>query len=299
MELINEWIKNPYGGAEFKKRILGIDAANPYLEIAECSLSLGINELYELSFNKLSKAEKLILELITLRNSGKTNEMFNNIEEALNLVRKKESRDLVLEGRLRMELGLIKVQSNSKDNPHDDFDWALKRLASVSTNSRLHGLSIINKAAFHEHSNEHFMALHLYGEIPLEGEFPAEIVGFSRIGAARIMSGIGNHKEACRHLYNAYQVFSKSNNIELAWHSGFEFIKLGAQFAELNAERMSEQIINAKPMEVGDEKQVAKINPLDLKEIARDLKENNEIYFKVDDSIKEFINQILEHSELL
>ena len=299
MELVNKWLSKPFKVSEFEKIINEINASNPYLEVAECALSLGIDELYNLSIGNLNEAENLILELISLRKSGEINSMFNNIDTALEIVRKKESRDLVLEGRLRMELGLIKVQTNSKDDPHEDFDWAMKRLSSVSTNSRLHGLSIINKAAYHEHVNENLMALHLYGEIPLKGDFPVEIIGFSRIGAARIMMSLGNSKEACRHLYNAHNLFKNSNNIELAWHSGFEFLKIGTQFVDINAQRMNVQVKNSKPMEVGDEKPVTQINPLDLKEIAINLKKSEEIYSNVDESIKEFIDQILEHSELL
>ena len=299
MELVNKWLSKPFEVGEFEKIVNDINASNPYLEVAECALSLGIDELYDLSIGNLNDAEILILELISLRKSDEINSMFNNIDSALEIVRKKESRDLVLEGRLRMELGLIKVQTNSKDDPNEDFDWAMKRLSSVSTNSRLHGLSIINKAAYHEHVNEYLMALNLYGEIPLKGEFPVEIVGFSRIGAARIMIGLGNTKEACRHLYNAHNLFKNSNNIELAWHSGFEFLKIGTQFIDVNAQRMSVQVKNAKPMEVGDEKPITQINPIDLKEIALNLKKSEEIYPDVDDSIKEFIDQILEHSELL
>ena len=298
MELVNKWLFKPFEIDEFEKMVNEINASNPHLEVAECALSLGIDELYNLSIVNLNDAENLILELISLRKSGEMDGMFNNIDTALGIVRKKESRDLVLEGRLRMELGLIKVQTNSKDDPNEDFDWAMKRLSSVSTYSRLHGLSIINKAAYHEHVNEDLMALHLYGEIPLKGEFPVEIVGFSRIGAARIMMSLGNTKEACRHLYNAHNVFTNSNNIELAWHSGFEFLKIGTQFIGINAERMSVQVKNSKPMEAGEEKPLTQINPLDLKEIALNLKESEEIYLNVDDSIKEFIDQILEHSEL-
>ena len=194
MGLVNKWLLKPFKADEFENLISKINASNPYLEVAECALSLGIVDLYELSIKNLNDAENLILELISMRKSGEIDRMFNNIDKALEIVRKKESRDLVLEGRLRMELGLIKVQTNSKDDPDEDFDWAMKRLSSVSTNSRLHGLSIINKGAYHEHINENLMALQLYGEIPLKGEFPVEIVGFSRIGAGRIMMDIGHTK---------------------------------------------------------------------------------------------------------
>ena len=177
-----------------------------------------------------------------------------------------------------MELGLIKIQTNSDDNPELDFEWALKRLSSVCEYSRLHGLSIINKAAYHEHVNELMMALHHYGEIPLNGDFPIEIIGFSRIGAARIYSQMGNPSDACRHLYNAHNLFKKSNNWELAWHSGFQFLTMGAAHVDLTADRMEVQASSAKPREVGDEKIIPKIHPSDLKQIALDLKNSEEIY---------------------
>ena len=135
------------------------------------------------------------------------------------LVRDKKSRDLVLEGRLRMELGLLKIQSNSKESPEVDFEWALRRLSSVSEFSRLHGLAIINKAAYHEKIDEKLMALHLYGEIPLNSDFPLEVIGFSRIGAARILVQINHISDACRHLYNAHNIFLESKNLELAWQT--------------------------------------------------------------------------------
>ncbi len=298
MEFVNKWLSDPFDIKEYEKLIIDLDSSNPNLEIAECALSLGIEELHNISKEKLNDAELLILELINMRNSGNIDDMYNNIDQALMIVRNKKTRDLVLEGRLRMELGLIKVQSNSKDDPRDDFEWALKRLSSVSENSRLHGLSIINKAAFHEHVNEKLMALHLYGEIPLNGEFPQEVVGFSRIGAARIMMEIGHVSDSCRHLFNAHNIFKKSNNNELAWHSGFQFLSAAAPYADVNAERMSVQVVNAKPRDIGEEIPEPKIHPLDLKEIAVNLKNVNEIYSTVDDSIKDFINKIIENTEL-
>jgi hypothetical protein len=62
---------------------------------------------------------------------------------------------------------------------------------------------------------------------------------------------------------------------------------------------MSAQIIKAKPREIGDEIPEPKINPLDLKEIAINLKNAKEIFSTVDDSIKEFINKIIENTELM
>jgi hypothetical protein len=299
MELVNKWLSNPFELSEYEHMIKDVNSSNPHLEVAECALSMGIVELCTMAKEKLSEAELLILDLITMRKSNEIDKMFNNIDKAIEIVRNKNTRDLVLEGRLRMELGLIKVQSKSIDDPCDDFEWALKRLSSVSENSRLHGLSIINKAAYHEHVDEKLMALHLYGEIPLNGDFPKEVVGFSRIGASRIMMEIGHLGDACRHLYNAHNIFNESNNIELSWHTGFQFLNLAAPHTDISAERMDKQVIDAKPREIGEEMPEVKVHPLDLKEIATNLKKTDEIYSKVEDSIKDFVNKIIEDTEYL
>tara|TARA_B100000945_G_scaffold317596_1_gene320746 strand:- start:49 stop:951 length:903 start_codon:yes stop_codon:yes gene_type:complete len=298
MDLVNKWLEKPFKKEDYEDLVKDLEASNPHLEVSECALSLGLEELFQISSVELNEAESLVLELITIRDEGDTEKMFENIQKALELVREKNSRDLVLEGRLRMELGLIKIQTNSEDNPESDFEWALKRLSSVSENSRLHGLSIINKAAYHEHVNELIMALHHYGEIPLKGKFPLEIVGFSRIGAARILVQMQNIADACRHLYNAHNLFKTSNNYELSWHSGFQFLTIAAPYVDVSAERMSVQIVNAKPREVGDEKSEVKIHPSDLKDIAINLKNSNDIFQNVDDTIKEFVNKIIENTEL-
>ncbi len=298
MELVNKWLERPFEREEYNELVKNLETPNPHLEVSECALSLGLDDLFQISSIKLNEAESLVLELITMRNEGNTDKMFENIRKALELVREKNSRDLVLEGRLRMELGLIKIQTKSEEDPEIDFEWALKRLSSVSENSRLHGLSLINKSAYPEHVDELLMALHHYGEIPLNGKFPLEIVGFSRIGAARILVQMDNITDACRHLYNAHNLFKQSENYELSWHSGFQFLTIGAPYVDISAERMNVQIVNAKPREVGDDKPEVKIHPSDLKDIALNLKDSNEIFQNVDDSIKDFVNKIIENTEL-
>tara|TARA_Y100001980_G_C14556822_1_gene350753 strand:+ start:2556 stop:3476 length:921 start_codon:yes stop_codon:yes gene_type:complete len=296
MELVNLWIEKPIQIDKLDDLIEKVESSNPYLEVAECSISLNIIDLYDVVFSKLTDSEKLILELITLRNKGDYEKMFFNIEQGLELVRDKENRDLVLEGRLRMELGLLKIQSGSEENPESDFEWALRRLSSVCEFSRLHGLAIINKAAYHEKIDEKLMALHLYGEIPLNGNFPLEVVAFSRVGAARILTQIGHISDACRHLYNAHKIFTKSNNTELAWHSGFQFLSIASKYVDINADLIDFQILNAKPRELGDEIPEPKIHPKDLMIIANNLKKNETIYKEVDESIKSFVDSIIKNT---
>ena len=73
---------------------------------------------------------------------------------------------------------------------------------------------------------------------------------------------------------------------------------MGAAHVDLTAERMEVQANNAKPREVGDEKITPKIHPSDLKQIAFDLKNSEEIYENVDETIKDFVNKIIENTEI-
>ena len=61
---------------------------------------------------------------------------------------------------------------------------------------------------------------------------------------------------------------------------------------------MEVQANNAKPREVGDEKTIPKIHPSDLKQIAFDLKNYEEIYENVDETIKDFVNKIIENTKI-
>jgi len=85
----------------------------------------------------------------------------------------------------------------------------------------------------------------------------------------------------------------------LAWHSGFQFLSTAAPYTNLNAKRMVEQSKEASPREIGDEIPKPEINPLDLKEIAINLKESKVIYSNVDDEIKKFVDEIIENTAFL
>ena len=55
---------------------------------------------------------------------------------------------MALEGRLRMERGLIRFEEGAMDEAGADLEWAERRLRSVALASRDHDLSLLNRAAF-------------------------------------------------------------------------------------------------------------------------------------------------------
>jgi hypothetical protein len=130
---------------------------NTWLPLAEAALFLDAAELLALLETVLSPAEKATLSLVRRRMLGDTR-LQQVIEDALDISRHPETRDLALEGRLRMELGLVKYENGDIEGAKDDLTWAETRLKSVALASRDHDLALINKAALHTACGEAIMA---------------------------------------------------------------------------------------------------------------------------------------------
>jgi len=300
MEVVQAWAASDSMRAEELEELLClVESPSPRLETAECALALGDLGLLNIISEGLTAAEAHMLDLITARIEGDDEAMSTCIEDALLLVRESESRDLILEGRLRMERGLLKVQAGEFEDALDDLEWALSRLKSLVPQSHLHGLSLINKAAYHEHQDEAMMALHLYGEIPLESEFPPEIIAFSRIGAARIHAAHGAFSDAFRHLWNAHRLFSDAGEFGLAWHAGLEFLRVSHAFADPTAIRMAQQAETAAPRQAGEALVVASVHPIDLSLMAQNLRNQTEITESIQSEDLEFIDDIIAHCCLI
>ena len=153
---------------------------NTWLPLAEAALFLDAAELLALLETVLSPAEKATLSLVRRRMLGDTR-LQQVIEDALDIARHPETRDLALEGRLRMELGLVKYENGEIEGAKDDLTWAETRLKSVALASRDHDLALINKAALHTACGEAIMALTVYSEIPRNGNHANETIALSRL----------------------------------------------------------------------------------------------------------------------
>ena len=79
MGLVNKWLEKPFSSEEHEDLIHNLNSSNPHLEVSECALSLGLDGLYQISSKKLTKAETLVLELISIRNERNDKKMFENI----------------------------------------------------------------------------------------------------------------------------------------------------------------------------------------------------------------------------
>lgn len=237
-----------------------------WLPLAEAALFLDAAELLELLETVLSPAEHATLSLVRRRMLGDTR-LQHLIEEALEISRHPDTRDLALEGRLRMELGLVKYEAGDTEAAKEDLTWAETRLKSVALASRDHDLSLINKAALHTACGEALMALVVYSEIPRNGNHADETIALSRLGASRICASIGHNFDSVRHAWNAHAHALKANQIGMAIEGGALFLDFSSEAIDDSAEKMQIQVEKASPRDAGEEPRELKVHPNDINDV--------------------------------
>jgi hypothetical protein len=186
------------------------------------------------------------------------------IETALDVVRSPESRDLALEGRLRMERGLARFEAGDSEGAEEDLTWAETRLKSVAKASRDHDLSLLNKAAYHMAQGEALMALQVYGDISRKAGHAHETIAISRLGASRIRQALGHLFDAGRHAWNAHKHAMLASQTQMAIEAGSLFLDLSIGHQSDSAEPMHVQVENAKPLDLEDEPPVLSVHPDDI-----------------------------------
>ena len=232
-----------------------------WLGVAELGLVLG-SDIVDFLSDKLTHAESKVLDLVKMRIEGVLN--IESIEEALVVARDHESRDLALEGRLRMERGLVNFENGDLDGAREDLTWAETRLKSVAKASRDHDISLLNKAAFHISIDEPMMALHVHGEISRNAGHAHETIAISRIQAARIHLMFGHMYDAARCAFNAHAHAMIAKQVELAVESGAIFVEISAGFIDDSADNFADQIVDSKPPTIEESTPTLQVNSDDI-----------------------------------
>ena len=232
-----------------------------WLGVAELGLVLD-SDIVDFLNEKLSLAEKKVLELVKQRLAGSVS--IDSIEEALEISRSPDTRDLSLEGRLRMERGLVFFEQGEIEKARDYLTWAETRLKSVAKASRDHDISLLNKAAFHLSINEPMMALHVHGEISRTAGHANETIAISRVQAARVHLAFGQLFDAARCAFNSHAHAIISGQTELAVEAGAIFVEIASAHITEDAEKFADQIVDAKPLSAGEEAPLLMVNPDDV-----------------------------------
>ena len=187
-----------------------------------------------------------------------------SIEEALDIARHPDTRDLALEGDYAWNLDwqntnwvMLKVQRKI-------LLGLETRLKSVALASRDHDLSLINKAALHTACGEPVMALTVYSDIPRNGNHADETIALSRLGASRICASMGHEFDAARHAWNAHGHAIKASQIGMAIEGGALFLDFSSLHVDESAERMHIQVEQSRPRQAGEEARALKVHPDDI-----------------------------------
>ena len=232
-----------------------------WLGVAELGLVMN-SDIVDFLQDKLTDAEKKVLELVKMRLNGELS--LNSIEDALETARNPKTRDLALEGRLRMERGLLHFENGQIEDARDDLTWAETRLKSVAKASRDHDISLLNKAAFHLSIDEPMMALHVHGEISRNAGHANETIAISRIQASRIHLAFGHMFDAARCAFNSHAHAIIAKQTELAVEAGAIFVEISSGFISEEAEKFADQVLEAKPLSAGEEAPLLQVNPSDV-----------------------------------
>lgn len=234
-----------------------------WMAIIEAALYLDAAELVELLLPELSPAQRATFDLVRRRMLGDTR-LEEAIEHALTLCRSPDTRDLALEGRLRMERGLQRFERGDTVAAEEDLTWAETRLKSVSKASRDHDLSLLNKAAFHIANGEDLMALQVYGDISRKENHAHETIAISRIGATRIHARYGHMFDAARNAWNGHAHAILAQQPAMAIEAGSLFLDLTIDHQDEQAIRFQNQVDEAKPRDASEETPTLSVHPDDV-----------------------------------
>ncbi len=232
-----------------------------WLGVAELGLVMQ-SDIVSFLEDKLTPAESKVLDLVKKRIAGEID--LDSIEEALTIARTPDTRDLALEGRLRMERGLVHFENGQIEEARDDLTWAETRLKSVAKASRDHDISLLNKAAFHLSIDEPMMALHVHGEISRNSGHANETIAISRIQAARIHLAFGHMFDAARCAFNAHAHAIIAKQMDLAVESGAIFVEISSGFISDEAEKFADQVAESKPLSAGESAPILQVHPEDI-----------------------------------
>ena len=236
---------------------------NDWMAIIEAALYLDAAELVELIMPELTPAQRATFDLVRRRMLGDTR-LEEAIEHALTVCRTPDTRDLALEGRLRMERGLQRFERGDTVGAEEDLTWAETRLKSVSKASRDHDLSLLNKAAFHMANGEDLMALQVYGDISRKENHAHETIAISRIGATRIHARYGHMFDAARNAWNGHGHAILAQQPTMAIEAGSLFLDLTIDHQDEEAVRFQEQVDEAKPRDASEDTPTLSVHPDDV-----------------------------------
>ena len=219
----------------------------------------------------LEKATPLELDMLILQKKISQGDLHNiNLfsEDILNRSRTTTERDHLIEARVRMERALLGIVDISMVG--NELRWCVDRLNAICPGSPLHGLALLNLANWHRNVGESIMSLVVHADISREYGHPEDIMGLSRLEAARIYVTLNDLDPAMRHFWSARKYITNTNMTSESLVCSLEWLDLALEEVSDNAPNMENRLENAVPRESAGSTWVPS-NPNDVVEIVEEL----------------------------
>ena len=189
-------------------------------------------------------------------------------EKILNRSKSTIERDHLVEARVRMDralLGIVDVNLIGAE-----LRWCVDRLNAICPGSPLHGLALLNLANWHRNVGESMMSLIVHADISKEVGHPDDIIGLSRLEAARIYVTLNDLAPAMRHLWSSKQYFDNNKMSSESLVASLEWLDLALEEVSDTAPNMEYRIENSVPRESSGATWIPS-NPEDVKLIVEQL----------------------------
>lgn len=182
--------------------------------------------------------------------------------------RSKDERDPVIEAMIRMERALHGANESSLVGA--ELRWCADRMNALAPGSANHGICLLNLAAWHRNRGETMMSLATHSDISSSSGHPIQVLGLSRLEAARMLVSLDDFDPAMRHLWTARECLAQSGMSPEALSASLEWLDIALEEVDGESPRMATRVTEAAPRS-GPGTTWVPANPEDIREVVESL----------------------------
>ena len=182
--------------------------------------------------------------------------------------RSKDERDPVIEAMIRMERALHGANESSLVGA--ELRWCADRMNAMAPGSANHGICLLNLAAWHRNRGETMMSLATHSDISSSSGHPIQVLGLSRLEAARMLVSLDDFDPAMRHLWTARECLAQSGMSPEALSASLEWLDIALEEVDSESPRMATRVTDAAPRS-GPGTTWIPANPEDIREVVESL----------------------------
>ena len=182
--------------------------------------------------------------------------------------RSKDERDPVIEAMIRMERALH--GANEPSLVGAELRWCADRMNAMAPGSANHGICLLNLAAWHRNRGETMMSLATHSDISSSSGHPIQVLGLSRLEAARMLVSLDDFDPAMRHLWTARECLAQSGMSPEALSASLEWLDIALEEVDSKSPRMATRVTDAAPRS-GPGTTWVPANPEDIREVVESL----------------------------